>query len=151
MFLAALVWFVSGAPISAAVTSPVGNWAKPAEGGTPAATMTIESWGIGNTRLSYGANEGVVATVASRLDGTDAPVIANLQPTPATIAITLDDELHATVISKMNLQPVGTSKWTFSPDFQTLTIENTFTRAVPGTPAGNSVERWTRASPEGAP
>ena len=59
VFMGALAWFVLGAPISAAENSPVGNWARDAEGGRPAMSMTIESWGIGNTRLSYGANEGV--------------------------------------------------------------------------------------------
>jgi hypothetical protein len=86
----------------------------------------------------------VVASVTSRLDGADSPVLANGKPTPATLAIRLNDQRHATVISKMNLQQIGTSRWTFSPDFKTLTVENDFTQSVLGGPAGKSVERWTR-------
>jgi hypothetical protein len=108
-------------------------------------TMTIAAWGIRNTRLSCSAGQGgAVATVADRLDGNDAPVLVSKMPTRATISITLDDQLHATALSKMNLQPVGISKWAFSPDFKTLTIENDFIQSVGGMPGGHTVETWTR-------
>jgi hypothetical protein len=65
-------------------------------------------------------------------------------PTRATVSITLDDQWHATALSKMSLQPVGISKWAFSPDFETLTIEHDFIQPVGGIPAGRSVAIWTR-------
>jgi hypothetical protein len=85
-----------------------------------------------------------VATVASRLDGADSPVLANGEPTPATVAIKLLDEHHARVVSKINLQTVGTSRWSFSRDFKTLTVANDFRKSLAGTPAGKSTETWTR-------
>lgn len=144
-FLAAVAWLVVAASASAAASSPVGTWVTKAEPGKPAMTMTIVSWGVGNTRISYSAgNHGVISTVVSNLDGADSPVIANGKATSATIALKLDDQRHATAVSKVNLQPIGSSRWTFSPDFKTLTIDNDFTQSVAGTPAGKSVERWIR-------
>jgi hypothetical protein len=142
--LTALAWLVM-ASTSSAATSPVGTWVKKAEGGKPAMKMTIESWGVGDTRLSYSAGEhGVLTTVTSNLDGMDSPVLANGKSTPATMAFTLDDQKHATVVSKLNQQPIGISRWSFSSDFKTLTIDNDFTQSVAGMTAGKSVERWTR-------
>jgi hypothetical protein len=142
VFLASLACLTATA--AAAADSPVGTWVKNAEGGEPQATMTIESWGIGDTRLSYPGANGAVATVASRLDGADSPVLANGEPTPATVAIKLLDEHHARVVSKINLQTVGTSRWSFSRDFKTLTVANDFRKSLAGTPAGKSTETWTR-------
>jgi len=145
VFLAALVWVGGAGAPSAAEDSPVGTWVRQGEAGESPMTMTIAAWGIRNTRLSYTAgHDGAVATLADRLDGNDSPVLVAGMPTRATVSITLDDEWHATALSKMSLQPIGISKWSFSPDFKTLTIENDFIQAGGGFPEGRSVETWTR-------
>lgn len=46
---------------------------------------------------------------------------------------------------------IGASMWTFSSDFETLTIENDFARPVPGTPAGKSTEHWIEAGAHNGP
>ena len=145
VFLSALAWLVLGASPAVAADSPVGTWVRQAEAGQPEETMTIASWGIGHTKLGT-ATRGSrsVATIMSSLDGADSPVTVNDRPSIATVSLTLLDELQATTVTKLNLQPVGASKWTFSPDFKQLTIEDDFSQAVVGTPAGKSTEHWTR-------
>jgi hypothetical protein len=44
----------------------------------------------------------------------------------------------------MNGKPFGTSKGTYSADFNTLTVENDFSGSVGGNPAGKSTETWIR-------
>jgi hypothetical protein len=145
VFAAGLAWLVVTASSAAAAESPVGTWVRQAEAGRPEETMTIDSWGIGHTKLGTATTQpGFFATIMSSLDGADSPVIANGKATTATVALTLLDAQTATSVTKLDLQPIGASKWTFSPDFETLTIENDFAQAVPGTPAGTSTEHWTR-------
>jgi hypothetical protein len=145
VFLAALVWAGGAGAPSAAEDSPVGTWVRQGEAGEPPMTMTIAAWGTRNTRLIYSAApDGAVATVADRLDGNDSPVLVAGMPTRATVSITLDDQWHATALSKLSSQPVGISKWAFSPDFETLTIEHDFIQPAGGIPAGRSVATWTR-------
>ena len=145
VFFAALVWLGGAGAPSAADNSPVGTWVSEGQAGGRPMTMTIARWGIPNTRLIYSASpDGAVATVADRLDGNDSPVVVAGMPTRATISLTLDDELHATALSKVSARPVGISKWAFSPDFKTLTIEHDFIQPAGGIPAGQSVETWTR-------
>jgi hypothetical protein len=145
VFLSSLAWLVGVASPASAADTPVGTWVRQAEPGQPGETMTIDSWGIGHTKLSTTMKgSGAVATIMSSLDGADSPITANGRPSTATVALTLLDEQQATTVSKLDLQPVGASKWTFSPDFETLTIEDDFSQAVSGTPAGKSTEHWTR-------
>jgi hypothetical protein len=144
--LSALAGLVVSASPAAAADSPVGTWVR--EGGDPAKpqeTMVIESWGVGGTRLGTSTNGAAsVGTIMSNLDGADSPVVVNGKASTATVALTLLDEHTLTTVTKINLRTIGASKWTFSPDFTRLTIEDDFAEAVPGTPVGRSVERWTR-------
>jgi len=145
VFVAALAWVGGAGTPLAAEDSPVGTWVRQGQTGETPMTMTIAAWGLRNTRLSYSAGQdGAVATVADRLDGNDSPVLVSRMPTRATVSITLDDRWHATALSKMDLRPVGISKWAFSTDFKTLTIENDFLQSAGGIPAGQTVETWTR-------
>ena len=145
VFVAGLAWLAVGASRAAAADSPVGTWVRQAEPGQPEETMTIESWGIGHTKLGTATTDpAAVATIRSSLDGADSPILVNGHATTATVALTLLDEQHATKVTKVNLQPIGASMWTFSPDFETLTIEDDFAQPVPGTPAGKSTQHWTR-------
>jgi hypothetical protein len=44
----------------------------------------------------------------------------------------------------MNGKPLGSSKSTFSEDFNTLTVENDMAASVGGNTAGKSTEVWVR-------
>jgi len=139
-----LVAFASLAAIAspaAAADSPIGTWVKKAEAGKPAMTMTIEAWGSGKAKLTWRLNQpNLVLTVTSAVDGTDAPVLVNGQPSGETMAIKLVDKLHSTTVVKMNGKPFGTSKGSFSEDFNTLTVENDFSESVGGIKDGKVTE-----------
>ena len=140
-----VAWWLAGAPPATAAGSPIGTWVKKAEGGKPAMTMTIDTWGPGKAKLTYDIKEPpVVLTIVSALDGNDAPVLINGKPSGETMAIKMVDPRHSNTVVKMNGKPFGTSKGTFSADFNTLTVENDFSRGVGGNPVGKSTELWTR-------
>ena len=137
-----------GAPPAAAADSPVGTWVKKAAPGLPTMTLTIEAWGKGKAKLVWTFKgqgmDGVIMSVVSALDGKEAPVLLNGKDSGETMAISLVDKLHSLAVVKMKGKPFGTSKGTYSPDFNTLTVENDFTSAVGGNPAGKTTEVWTR-------
>jgi hypothetical protein len=136
---------LAGASPALAASSPIGTWVKKAEAGKPAMTMTIETWGPGKAKLTYDIKDPpIVLTIVSALNGTDAPVLINGKPSGETMAIQMIDPRRSNTIVKMNGKPFGTSKGTFSSDFNTLTVENDFSAGVGGNPAGKSTEVWTR-------
>jgi hypothetical protein len=137
-------WLAGAATVGAA-DSPIGTWVKKSEAGKPAMTLTIDSWGRGKAKLTYHIKEAKMElTIVSALDGTDAPLLINGKPSGETMAIKVIDARHSSTVLKMNGKPFGTSKGTFSADFNTLTVENDFASAVAGNPAGKSTETWTR-------
>jgi len=146
--LFSLAALIVGAPPAAAADSPVGTWVKKAKPGLPTMTLTIEAWGKGKAKLVWTFKgqgmDGVIMSVVSALDGKDAPVLLNGKDSGETMAISLVDKLHSLAVVKMKGKPFGTSKGAYSPDFNTLTVENDFTAAVGGNPAGKTTEVWTR-------
>jgi hypothetical protein len=128
-----------------AADSPVGTWLMKAVAGKPETTLTIEAWGKGGGKLTWRfKGTDLVMTVASAMDGADAPVLFGGKPSGETMAIKLVDKLHSVAVVKMNGKPFGTSKATFSPDFKTMTVVNDFTATVGGNTAGKSTETWVR-------
>ncbi|HET6281817.1 MAG TPA: hypothetical protein VFH73_12650 [Polyangia bacterium] len=145
VLLAAFVSLLAIASPAAAADSPIGTWVKKAEGGKSEMTMTIETWGSNKAKLTYHLKQqNIVLTIVATLDGTDAPVLINGKPSGETMAITLVDKRHSSTVIKMNGKLFGTSRGSFSEDFQTLTVENDFTQTVGGNTAGRSSEVWTR-------
>jgi len=137
-----------GAPPAAAADSPVGTWVKKTRSGEHATMLTIEAWGPGKAKLVWTFKgrgmDGMIMSVVSALDGKEAPVLLNGKDSGETMAITLVDKLHSQTVVTMKGKPFGTSKGAFSPDFNTLTVENDFATAVGGNPAGKTTEVWTR-------
>jgi len=128
-----------------AADSPVGTWVKKAEGGKPEITLTVEAWGTGKAKLTWRfKGMDLVLTLDAALDGSDAEVLMNGKPSGETMAITLVDKRHSTTIVKMKGKPFGTSKGTFSEDFNTMTVENEFSSSAGGNTPGKSTETWVR-------
>ena len=142
------VTLLAGALPAAAADSPIGTYAKKGKDGKGEMTVQIEEWGRGGAKLVWrfkgGGMDGMSMSVASGLDGKDAPVLVNGKPSGETMAIKLIDKLHSSTIVKMNGQPFGTSKGTFSADFKTLTVENDFATSAGGNQAGKTTEVWVR-------
>jgi hypothetical protein len=144
-FVAALL---VGGPPAAAADSPVGTWVKKAKPGQPTMMLTIEAWAKGKAKLVWTFKgqgmDGMIMSVVSALDGKEAPVLLNGKDSGETMAISLVDKLHSLTVVKMKGKPFGTSKGAYSPDFNTLTVENDFSTAAGGNPAGKTTEVWTR-------
>ncbi|HXU06628.1 MAG TPA: hypothetical protein VN903_36985 [Polyangia bacterium] len=142
--LVVFVVLLALAPPVHAADSPVGIWVKKEASGKPGMSMKIDAWGAGKAMLTYFVKDPpVILTVVSALDGSEAPVLMNGKPSGETMAITLVDKLHSSTILKMDGKPFGTSKGTFSPDFNTFTVENDFGSAA-GSAAGKNTEHWVR-------
>ena len=143
--LASLLSFVRPA---VAADSPVGGtYVKKAKDGEPVMTMAVEAWGPGKIKLTWHIKikgSDMTMAVVSKVDGTDADVLVGGKPTGETMAIKLVDKFHSMTVVKMNGQPFGTSKGSFSNDYKTLTVENDFSGPVGGNAAGKTTEVWVR-------
>lgn len=150
VLLAALVASFAFAPFAAAADSPVGStYVKKAQAkdGEPEMTLSVEAWGPGKIKLTWHIHmkgTDMVLSLVSAVDGKDAPLLMGGKPSGETMAIKLIDKLHSSTIVKMNGQPFGTSKATFSPDYKTMTVENDFSGPVGNNPAGKTTEVWVR-------
>jgi hypothetical protein len=144
---ASVVVLASGG-LATAADSPVGTWVR--VGDVPKAmgnmTMTIEKWGSSGCKLTYKiANPPVVLTLESKLDGSDAPLLANGQPTGETFGLKRLDGHHATNVLKMNGKQFGTTTAAFNDDFSKLTIDDNVQDATTmGPPRGKTTETWVR-------
>jgi hypothetical protein len=133
---------------AAAADSPVGTWKAMGDFSNAKGemTMVIERWGKGGAKLTYRmVGQPIVLTIEAKLDGSDAPLFMNGQPTGETMALKRLDGHHASNVLKMNGKQFGTSTATFSDDFSKLTIENQVQEATQvGPPPGKTTEIWTR-------
>jgi len=115
--------------------------------GTGGLTLTVAAWGKQGRKLTYRikvpAGE-MVSVVESPLDGSDASVVLNGKPTGESMAIKRLDDHQTVAVLKFKGEPFGTAKWTFSPDFKTLTVENEITKDTAGRKAGKHTEVWLR-------
>jgi len=144
VLLGAVAALLAIASPAVADNSPVGTWVKKDEASSPKMTLTIEQWGD-QAKLTWQLKQAaLVLSIVSKLDGNDAPLLANGKPSGETMAIKLIDKRHSSTIVKMNGKPFGTSKGAFSEDFKTLTVENDFAASVGGNQAGKSTEVWIR-------
>ena len=83
-------------------------------------------------------------TLETKLDGSDAPLVMNGQPTGETMGIKRVDDHHTMTVLKLNGQQFGTSTATISDDGKTLTIENNITAPLGGRRVGKTTETWVR-------
>jgi hypothetical protein len=136
------------APPALAADSPVGTWIRTAGAAMPGElTMTIETWGKGKAKITWrGKGQGMdfVMTIKSSLDGKDAPVMVNGKDSGEKMAITMVDKHHTVTVMRMDGKPFGTSKATYSDDFNKLSVENDITFAGGGMGAGKTTETWVR-------
>ena len=145
VLLGAFAALLAVASPAVADDSPVGTWVKKDEASNPKITLTIEQWGSNQAKLTWNVKQAaLVLTIVSKLDGNDAPLLANGKPSGETMAIKLIDKRHSSTVVKMNGKLFGASKGAFSEDFKTLTVENDFSGSAGGNQAGKSTEVWIR-------
>jgi hypothetical protein len=133
---------------AAAADSPMGTWTKASDLANAKGNLilTIERWGKGGAKLVWRMKgQPIVMAIESALDGKDAPLLVNGQPSGETMGITRIDGHHAATILKFNGKQFGTSTATFSDDFTKMTVENVVQdRTDVGPPPGKTTEIWTR-------
>jgi hypothetical protein len=145
--ISAVAALLAGGGRAVAADSPVGTYAR--VGDAPKDknfTMTIERWNKSGAKLTYKmVGQPVVLTLETKLDGSDAPLVMNGQPTGETMAIKRTDGHHASTVLKMNGKQFGTSTATFNDDFTKLTIDDQVQEETQvGPPRGKTTEIWIR-------
>ena len=103
---------------------PTGTWIRrnPMPGG--AIALTVEAAG-GGRKLTYKfADATMVMTIVTQLDGKDAPVLLNGQPSGQTMAIKLIDDRHTFAVVKFQGKEGSTAKSELSADGKVLKVEN---------------------------
>jgi hypothetical protein len=125
----------------------VGTWVRKGAASMTPMTMVVEPCCNGGRRLSYhfdinGTKTSL--TIASRFDGSEAPVLINGKPSGETMGIKRLDDHHYFTVVKMNGKPFGTSKATLSPDAKVLTVLNDNSSPAGGQAAGKSTEVWVK-------
>ena len=103
---------------------PTGTWIRrdPMPGG--AIALTVEAAG-GGRKLTYKfADASMVMTIVTQLDGKDAPVLLNGQPSGQTMAIKLIDDRHTSAVVKFQGREGSTAKSELSADGKVLKVEN---------------------------
>jgi hypothetical protein len=110
-------------------------------------TMSIAACCNGGRRLTYHVDINgteMLLIVETKLDGSEAAVMMNGQPSGETMAITRLDSHHSSAVLKMNGQLFGTSKATLSANGRTLTVIDDFSSSVGGQQAGRFTEVWVK-------
>jgi hypothetical protein len=125
----------------------VGTWVRKGAASMTPMTMVVEPCCNGGRRLTYHFDINgteMLLTVASRFDGSEAPVLIAGKPSGETMAIKRMDARHLFTVLKMNGKPFGTSKATLSPDAKLLTVLNDFSSSAGGQAVGKSTEVWVK-------
>ena len=123
---------------------PTGTWIRrdPMPGG--AIALTVEAAG-GGRKLTYKfADASMVMTIVTQLDGKDAPVLLNGQPSGQTMAIKLIDDRHTFAVVKFQGKEGSTAKSELSADGKVLKIENMMPSSAGGAGQVILVEYWDK-------
>jgi hypothetical protein len=140
---AVVLCFLTLSPLIQADGLPTGTWVRrnPLPGGP--VSLTVEAVGSGR-KLTYKFGPdmpGTVMTILTQLDGKDAPVLMNGQPSGQTMAIKLIDDRHTFAVVKFQGNEGSTAKSELSADGKVLTVEN----MPPGNPGkAILVEYWDK-------
>jgi hypothetical protein len=123
---------------------PTGTWIRrdPMPGG--AIALTVEAAG-GGRKLTYKfADASMVMTIVTQLDGKDAPVLLNGQPSGQTMAIKLIDDRHTFAVVKFQGKEGSTAKSELSADGKVLKVENMMPSSAGGAGQVILVEYWDK-------
>jgi len=111
-------------------------------------TMKVEEVGTG-WKLTYKvvaptAVASTVSTVLTPLDGKEAPVLINGEPSGQTMAIKKIDSRHTVTVVRYQGKERSVSKSEISPDGKVLTVETDYATSNPIKLAGKQIEHWNR-------
>jgi hypothetical protein len=143
-----VVWLLSPSFLVGAESPWSGTWVlreNPPEGQL---TMKVEEVGVG-WKLTYKvvgptAAVSTVSTVLTRLDGKEAPVLINGEPSGQTMAIERIDSRHTVTVVRYQGKERSVAKSEISPDGKVLTVETAYATSNPIKLAGKQIEHWNR-------
>ena len=110
--------------------------------------MKVEEVGTG-WKLTYRvvgptAAVSTVSTVLTPLDGKEAPVLINGEPSGQTMAIKRIDSRHTVTVVRYQGKERSVAKSEISPDGKVLTVETDYATSNPIKLAGKQIEHWNR-------
>ncbi len=111
-------------------------------------TMKVEEVGTG-WKLTYkvvGTTAAMsnVSTVLTSLDGEEAPVLINGEPSGQTMAIKGIDSRHTVTVVRYQGKERSVAKSEISPDGKVLTVETDYATSNPIKLARKQIEHWNR-------
>ena len=110
--------------------------------------MVIEPWSDSGWKITYVLDDGkggtVLATVETRLEGEDAPLLIAGKPSGNTMAIRRLDDRHSSCELKLNGKPYGTSRGELSADGRSIRVDNEITATAGDHAPGRYTEYWDR-------
>jgi len=146
--LAFVVWLLSLSSLVEAESPWSGTWVLHENPPGGRLTMTVEEVGTG-WKLTYKvvgptAAASTVSTVLTPLDGKEAPVLINGQPSDQTMAIERIDSRHTLTVVRYQGKERSVAKSEISPDGKVLTVETAYATSNPIKLAGKQIEHWNR-------
>ena len=122
---------------------PTGTWVRrnPLPNGPIA--LTVEAAGSGRKLTYKFADPSNVMTIVTQLDGKDAPLLMNGQPSGQTMAIKLIDDRHTFAVVKFQGKETSTAKSELSADGKVLKVDN-MTSSAGGAGQVVQVEYWDK-------
>ena len=122
---------------------PTGTWVRrnPLPNGPIA--LTVEAAGSGRKLTYKFADPSNVMTIVTQLDGKDAPLLMNGQPSGQTMAIKLIDDRHTFAVVKFQGKETSTAKSELSADGKVLKVDN-MTPSAGGAGQVVQVEYWDK-------
>jgi hypothetical protein len=145
-----IVLLAMGTPLWAA--SPwSGTWVMRESPAGFRLTMTLEEAGAGwkiTFRIPAADARGTattsVMTVATALDGKDAPNLVDGKPSGQSMQIRKIDDHHTITILKFQGKQTGISKSELSADGKTITTENEYSVSGPNGSANKQIQHWDK-------
>jgi hypothetical protein len=133
---------------SARAQIPAGTWIRRIDGPTMAMIVEPAGTGLKITYKAVGTDRKLVEpplmAMETQLDGKDAPLLIQGNPSGETMAVTRVDATHTSTVIKFQGKAFGTSRSELSADGKTLKIENDIAENPIGQPPGKQVEHWEK-------
>jgi hypothetical protein len=143
-----VVWLLSLSSMVGADSLWSGTWVLSENPPGGRLMMSVEEVGTG-WKLTYKvvgptAAASTVSTVLTPLDGKEAPVLVNGEPSGQTMAIKRIDSRHTVTVVRYQGKERSVSKSEISPDGKVLTVETDYATSNPIKLAGKQIEHWNR-------
>ena len=123
---------------------PTGTWVRRNPLPDGPTSLSVEAAGSGRKLTYRFADPNKVMTIVTQLDGKDAPVLLNGQPTGQTMAIKRIDDRHVFAVVKFQGNEGSNAKSELSADGKVLKVENMLPSSAGAAGRVIEVEYWDK-------